>query len=144
MANQNSLIVTAAKCRFYVNNKIYPVVQDISVNIDTGEYSIYGINSPYPQEIAGGGQNSVKGSAKIVRTKNSGGLQGVNARPLFSDLAASNYVALRLEDRETGETLWSIPKAKLSNVREQASAKGIYHISFDFIGQILFWPLDLA
>jgi hypothetical protein len=110
----------------------------------TGEYEIYGINSPYPQEIAGGGQISVKGSCRGVRVKNSGGLQGVNARPLFSDVAASNYVSLRLEDRSTGETIWSIPKAKLSNIQEGVAIKGIYQVSFDFVGQILFWPLDLA
>jgi hypothetical protein len=140
----NSLVVSAGRCRLYVNNVIYPVTQNISVSIDTGEYSIYGINSPYPQEIAGGGQNSVRGSAGIVRTSNSGGIQGINARPLFSNLAASSYVSLRLDDRQTSETLWSIPKAKISNVKETVSAKGIYHITFDFIGQILFWPLDLS
>jgi hypothetical protein len=140
----NSLVVSAARCRLYVNNKIYAVTQDVSVTIETGEYPIFGINSPYPQEIAGGGQNIVKGSAKVVRTSNSGGLQGVNLRPLFSDLAASSYVTLRLEDRQTSETLWSIPKAKITNVVESVTAKGIYHTSFQFIGQILFWPLDLS
>ena len=141
---QQSLVISGGLVRLYINNKIYPVVQNISVSIDSGEYSIYGINSPYPQEIAGGGQNVVKGSAGIIRTKNSGGLQGVNARPLFSDLAASSYVSLRLEDRSTGETLWSIPKAKISNIKESVAIKGIYRITFDFIGQILFWPLDLS
>ncbi len=145
MANQQQqLVISAALCRLYVNNKIYPVVQSVSVNVESGEYAIYGINSPYPQEIAGGGQNMVKGSATVVRTKNSGGVQAVNLRPLFSDLAASNYVSLRLEDRSTSETLWSIPKAKIMNIKETAQAKGIYHISFDFVGQILFWPLDLS
>lgn len=144
MANSNSIVVSAARCRLYVNNVIYKPTQDVSVTIDTGEYSIYGINSPYPQEIAGGGQNVVKGSAKVVRTSNSGGLQAVNLRPLFSDIAASNYVSLRLEDRQSSETMWSIPKAKISNVRESVSAKGLYQVSFDFIGQILFWPLDLS
>ncbi len=141
---QQSIIVSGALVRLYVNNVIYPVTQSVSVSIDTGEYSIYGINSPYPQEIAGGGQNSVRGSATVVRAKNSGGVQAVNLRPLFSDLGASNYVALRLEDRSSGETLWSIPKAKISNVKETVAAKGIYHISFDFTGQILYWPLDLS
>jgi hypothetical protein len=140
----NSLVVSAGLCRLYVNNVIYPVTQNISVSVDTGEYSIYGINSPYPQEIAGGGQNVVRGSAGILRTKNSGGVQAVNLRPLFSDVAASSYVSLRLEDRSTGETLWSIPKAKISNVKESVATKGTYHITFDFIGQILFWPLDLS
>lgn len=144
MASPQSYIVSAALVRLYVNNRIYPITQSVSVDNDTGEYSIYGINSPFPQEIAGGGQNIVKGNATTVRVKNSGGVQGANLRPLFSDVAASSYVSLRLEDRSTGETIWSIPKAKISNIKETAQAKGIYHISFNFIGQILYWPLDLS
>jgi hypothetical protein len=142
--NQQSIIVSAGLCRFYVNNAIYKVAQSVSVNINTGENSIYGINSPLPQEIATNGQYSVTGTATVVRTKSSGGLQGVNLRPLFSDMAASNYVSLRLEDRSTLETLWSIPKAKIFNVKETIQTKNIYHISFEFTGILLFWPLDLS
>lgn len=144
MANQNQLVITGGLTRLYINNKILTTTQSVSMQNSTGEYEIFGINSPYPQEIASGGQRTVRGKVSGVRTKNSGGLQGVNALPLFSDVAASNYVSLRLEDRSTGETLWSIPKAKLSNVDESVSIKGIYRISFDFIGQILFYPLDLS
>jgi hypothetical protein len=140
----NSLIVAGALCRLYVNNKVYSVTQSVSLSQETGEYEIMGINSPYPQEIAGGGKITTRGSAKGVRVKQSGGLQGVNLRPLFSDVAASNYVSLRLEDRSTGETIWSIPQAKINNLNETVAAKGIYLVSFDFIGQILYWPLDLS
>ncbi len=144
MANQQTLTVSAALCRLYINNKIYAVTQDVSVTNDIGAYSIYGINSPYAQEIATGGQTVVRGSAGVIRTKNSGGLQATNAVQLFSNLGATNYTALRLEDRSTGETLWSIPKAQISNIRETVSKKGLYNISFDFIGQILYYPLDLS
>jgi len=138
------LVISGALCRLYLNNKVYSVAQSVTLNYETGEYSIYGINSPDPQEIAGGGQNVVRGSVRGLRIKNSGGIQGVNGRPLFSDRAASNYVSLRLEDRSTGETIWSIPKAKINNVSESIAIKGTYKINFDFIGQILFWPLDLS
>ena len=144
MANQQSLVITGSLVRLYINNVIYAPSQNISVSIETGEYEIRGINSPFAQEIAGGGTYSVRGSAGVVRTKNSGGLQAINARPLFSDLAASSYISLRVEDRSTSETLFSIPKCKLSNMKETVQAKGIYNISFDFIGQILYWPLDLS
>ena len=140
----NSLIVTGALARLWVNNKIYTVTQSVSVNIQTGEYEIYGINSPYPQEIAGGGQISAKGSVRGVRVKQSGGVQGANLRPLFSDVAASNYASLRLEDRSTSETIWSIPHAKIYNIQESVATRGIYTINFDFVGQILYWPLDLS
>ena len=140
----NSLVINSGQVRLYINNKIYTTTQRVELNNNTGEYAVYGINSPNPQEIAGGGQKSVTGKVSGVRTKNSGGLQGVNALPLFSDLANSNYVSLRLESRDTGETLWSIPQAKLSDVQESISIKGVYQLSFSFIGQILFYPLDLA
>lgn len=145
MANQQqSLIVTAALCRLYINNVVYRVTTDVSVNIDIGVNSVYGINSPYPQEIYTGGQNVVKGSASVVRTRNSGGLQATGAVQLFSNLGATNFCSLRLEDRSTGETLWSVPKAQISNIREGVSKKGVYQTSFEFVGQILYYPLDLS
>lgn len=140
----NPIVISSGLTRLYINNKIFTTTQSVSMQNTTGEYEIFGINSPYPQEIAGGGQRTVRGTVSGVRTKNSGGLQGSNALPLFSDVAASNYVTLRLEDRSTGETLWSIPKAKITNVDETISIKGVYKISFQFTGQILFYPLDLA
>jgi hypothetical protein len=138
------LVIAAASVRLYVNNTIYPVTQSVSINQDTGEYAIFGINSPYPQEIAGGGQNVVKGSATLIRTHNSGGIQAVNLRPLFSDIVSSEYVSLRLEDRQTSETLWSVPKAKITSVSETVAAKGTYHISISWTAQMMFWTLDLT
>lgn len=140
----NPLVISGALCRLYVNNKIYSVAQSVTLDVDTGEYAIFGINSPYAQELAGGGQINIRGSVKGIRVKQSGGLQGSNARPLFSDAASSSYVSLRLEDRSTGETIWSIPKAKIVKINESVAIKGTYKVNFDFIGQILFWPLDLA
>lgn len=140
----NPIVISGGLIRLYVNNKIYTVAQSVQYTVDTGEYEVRGINSPYPQEIAGGGPVSVRGSVMGVRVKQSGGVQGSNLRPLFSDIAASNYVSLRLEDRSTGETLWSVPKAKVSRISEGVAIKGIYKVSFDFIGQIPFYPLDLA
>ena|ERR1035437_9434930 len=144
MANQQSLVISGGRVRIYLNNRVYSVAQSVTLEYDAGEYEVRGINSPYPQEIAGGGQISVRGSIKGVRISNSGGIQGSNGRPLFSDVAASSYVALRLEDRQTGETIWSIPNAKISRVSESVQIKGVYQVSIDFIGQILYWPLDLS
>lgn len=138
------LVIAGAACRLFLNNVVYSVAQSASLEVDTGEYAIFGINSPYAQELAGGGQVNVKGSIKGVRIKNSGGIQGVNGRPLFSDIAASNYVSLRLESRATGELLWSIPKAKITHTSDQVQTKSTYKVSFEFIGQIPFFPLDLS
>ena len=77
------LVISGALVRLYVNNRVYSVAQSVTLDMDTGEYEIRGINPPYPQEIAGGGQVQVKGSVKGIRIKNSAGVQGSNARPLF-------------------------------------------------------------
>jgi hypothetical protein len=140
----NSLIVTGALIRVYLNNKVYSVAQSVSLEYDAGEYEIRGINSPYAQEIAGGGAISAKGSIKGIRVKNSGGIQGSNGRPLFSDVAASSYISIRIEDRSTGETIWSAPKSKITRVSETTQIKGVYFLSIDFVAQILYWPLDLS
>lgn len=142
--NQQSIIMTGALTRLYINNAIYKVAQSVSLEIDTGEYEVRGINSPYPQELAGGGQISIRGSVKGVRVKQSGGVQGQNIRPLFSDAASSNLVSIRLEARDTGEVLWSVPKCKITKVSETTQVKGLYYISFDFIGMVNFWALDLS
>lgn len=138
-----SLTITGSLCRLWVNNKIWSPVQSVSIESDSGIYPIFGINSPDAQELADG-QRSIRGNIKAIRTKQSGGLQGVNLLPLFSDIAAGNYVSLRLEDRSTSETLWSIPKCRIGRVNESTQAKGIYVVNVEFTGQLLFWPLDLS
>lgn len=138
------LVMVGAHVRLFVNGTVYSVAQSVSLSVSTGEYAIYGIDSPYAQELAGGGQISVRGSVRGVRIKNGGGIQAQNGRPLFSDVAASNYISLRLEDRRTGEVIWSIPAAKITELKDSVSVKGTYKADFDFIGQIAYLPLDLS
>ena len=139
-----SLVMSGAQVRIYINNIVYSVAQSVSLSVSTGEYAIYGIDSPYAQELAGGGQVIVRGSVRGVRIKNGGSIQSQNGRPLFNDVAASNYISLRLEDRLTGEVIWSIPSAKITELKDSVSIKGTYKADFDFIGQIAFLPLDLS
>ena len=136
------LVIAGAKCRIFINNICYSVSQSVSVEVDNGTYSIYGINAPYAQEV-GSGQVSIRGSIRGIRTRSSGGLQGINAIPLFSNIASGNYVSIRLEDRQSGETLWSCPKCRVSKISETVQTKGLYFISFDFIAQMIYYPLDL-
>lgn len=138
------LVLVGAHIRMFINNTIYPVTQQVSFDYESGEYAIYGIDSPYPQELAGGGQIMIKGQARGVRIKNSGGLQAQNARPLFSDVVASPYISIRIEDRTTGEVILSLINAKISRIRDSVATKGTYKVDFDFIGQVPYFPLDLS
>lgn len=136
-----SLVLTGAHIKLYINNKVYKEVQSVNLNVDYGETEIYGIDSPYPQEIAPT-KISVRGSVNGLRIKMSGGLQGMNGRPLFSDLAASPYISIRIQDRDSEEDILFIPNAKITRETHGIATKSTYKLSFDFVGIIPLFALD--
>lgn len=136
-----SMMLVGPNIKLYINNKQYKVVQSINLEVDYGEEAIYGIDSPWAQEVAGG-RASVRGSVKGLRIKYSGGLQAANIRPSFTDLAASPYISIRIQDRSTGEDIVLIPNAKCTKESHTVSIKGTYKLNFDFTGQIVLFALD--
>lgn len=136
-----SLVLTGANIKLYINNKVYNTVQSISLNVDYGETEIYGIDAAYAQEIASTKVN-VRGSVQGIRLKLSGGLQASNLRPLFKDLAAAPYVSIRITSRYDGEDIIFIQNAKVTRETHQIGTKSTYKVNFDFIGQIPLWALD--
>ena len=135
------VILTGPNIQVYINNKLYKQIQGISFTIDYGETEIYGIDSPYAQEIAGN-KITVKGQVVGMRVKNSGGLQAVSMRPLFTDSAASPYVSFRVHDRVTSEDIIFIPNCKITNESHQIQTKQSYKLNFNFTGQIPLMALD--
>ena len=135
------LVLSGAHIRVYLNNAVYKVAQSVTLNVDYSEDAIYGIDSPWAQEIAGG-RASVKGSIRGLRLKYSGGLQGNNLRPGFGDLAASSYISIRIQDLSTGEDIAFIPNAKVSDESHSVATKGTYKLNFNFVGQIVLFSLD--
>lgn len=136
-----SIVLTGAQIRLYVNNKIYNTVQSINLTVDYGETEIYGIDSPYPQEIAPG-KIMVRGQISCIRVQNSGGLQAGRLRPLTKDFAASPYISLRINDRKTNEDIVFIPNAKVTRETHVAGTKQTYKLTFEFVGQMAMFALD--
>ena len=137
------LVLSSANIKLFVNNKLYTSVQSVSLKIDYSERAIYGIDSPYAQEIASG-QVTVEGSVSGIRIKYSGGIQAANIRPLWTDIAASPYISIRIQDRSTSEDIVFIPMAKCTSESHTMAAKGIYNLSFNFIGSVPLMALDRA
>ena len=135
------VVITSAKVEIYWNNKQYKEVADVIFTVDYGEEEIYGVDSPYAQEIAGG-KISVSGSVNGFRLKLSGGLQAKNLRSLFTDVSASPYVSLRISDRQTSEDLIYIPQCKISSETYSVPNKGTVKLNFNFKGRIPYFPLD--
>lgn len=123
------------------NNQQYKEVADINFTIDYGEDEIWGIDSPYPQEIAGG-KISVTGSVNGFRLKLSGGLQAKNLRPLFTDVSAAPYISLRVTDRTTSEDIIFIPQCKVTSESHSIPTRGTYKLSFNFKGIVPLMALD--
>lgn len=138
-----SLTLVGPNVKLFINNMQYSVAQSISLDIDYAEEAIYGIDSPWPQEIAGG-RATIRGSVQGLKLKGSQGLQGENngMRPMFFHLAASPYISIRIQDITTEEDIIFIPRAKITREAHSVSIKGSYKLNFDFVGQIIKFPLD--
>jgi hypothetical protein len=135
------LTLTGANIKVFVNNKVYPYIRSLSLNVDYGETEIYGIDAEYAQEIAPT-KISVRGSVTGMRVKLSGGLQAMNMRPLFTDIAAGPYISIRIQDRATQEDIVFIPNAKITRESHVMSTKQSYQLNFEFVGQIPQFALD--
>ncbi len=141
MAQQ--LTLTGAHIKIFVNNRALNTAQSINITIDTGESETFGIDSPYPQEIATT-RVTVRGNVSGIRTKYSGGLQALNLRPTFDKVAASPYVSIRIEDRQSGETIMSLLQCKITNESHSIATKSTYKLNFSFMAIIPLMALDLA
>jgi hypothetical protein len=135
------LTLTGADIKVYINNRVYPFIQQINLNVDYGETENYGIDATYAQEIAPA-KISVRGQVMGLRVKMSGGLQAMNMRPLFVDLAAGGYISIRIQDRATQEDIIFIPSAKVTRENHTVGIKQTYKLNFDFLGQIPLFALD--
>jgi len=135
------VVITGAQITIFWNNQLYKEVADVSFGIDYGEEEIFGIDSAYSQEIAGG-KVTVSGNVSGFRIKNSGGLQAKNLRPLFTDVSANPYVSLRVTDRSTSEDILFIPQCKVVSENHSIPATGTYKLNFSFKGMIPLMALD--
>lgn len=133
--------ITSAHITIFWNNQQYKEVADVTFTVDYDEQEIFGIDSPYCQEIAGG-KITISGQVSGFRLKLSGGLQAKNLRPLFSDVSANPLVSLRVSDRATSEDIIFIPQCKISSESHTIPTKGTYKLNFNFKGMVPFFALD--
>lgn len=136
-----SVVLTGSLIKIYINNRVYNEAQSVSYTIDYGETEVFGIDTPYPQEIHST-RSTVTGSISGIRIRNSAGIQTFDARPSITDIIKAEYISIRIQDRSTGEDILFIPNAKISKQSFQAQIKGVVRLNFDFKGLIGFEPSD--
>ncbi len=136
--SQNS-VITGAAVRLMVNGKVIGIGTSINYQRDQGIKPIYGIDITVPQELAITGPYSVRGSISGLRTRDSGGFDGlqvINASTL-ADYFNQKYCVLELIDRKTGITFAKIDKVMFNSDSLQVNARSTVTISASFIGTFL-------
>lgn len=137
-----SIILNGAQIKLYIGENLINECQNVSYSIDYGEVPIYGIDSSFPQEIIST-RVSVKGSASLIYSSVSGGLQGMQLIPRITQVLYAPYQSFRLQDRKTKKNLFACPSIKISNVQTNIVAKGTVKVSFSFVGIVPYEFMDL-
>jgi hypothetical protein len=137
-----AVTLKGAEVKCYMNGKLYAEVQSIQYVTDYGETEIFGIDSPFPQEIAPG-QIKVQGTVSGLVIKGLGGLQAYDLRSKINEILHAPYTSLRLKDRHSDTDLFFLPQMKVTSEQISIQAKGVVKISFTFKGIIPYNPIDL-
>lgn len=135
---QNDVIQGAA-VKLLINGKVVGIGTSISYQRDQGAKFIYGIDDPVAKEVAITGPYSIKGQITGLRTRSSGGFDGlqvINASTV-SDYFNQQYCVLELVDRKTGVTFAKINKVIFNSDSLQVSAKSVVTISASFMGTFM-------
>lgn len=132
-------VMTGAACRLLVNGKVIGVGTSITIQRDQGVKAIYGVDSPVAQELAVTGPYTVRGQINGLRTRSSGGFDGlqvVNSSTL-ADYFNQKYVVIELVDRKTNVTFAKVNKVIFNADSIQVSARQVIQINASFIGTFL-------
>lgn len=132
-------VMVGACVKLLVNGKVIGVGTSVSIQRDQGVKAIYGIDSATAQEIAVTGPYTVRGQISGLRTRSSGGFDGlqiVNSSTL-SDYFNQKYCTLELIDRKTNITFAKVNKVIFNADSLQVSVKQVVTINASFIGTFL-------
>jgi hypothetical protein len=133
--------MTGSNIILYLGGKIFPVVQNLTYSTDFGFTEIYGIDSPYAQEIAPT-RISVTGTVTGLMVRGDCGTQGYGLTQLLKNYLSTQYITLRCQDRYTKDDIFTIKDMIISNQSATIPAKGLVSITFSFKGIMPTFPLD--
>jgi len=136
-----SITLTGAHIRVYINGVIFSAAQGINYTLDNGGEELYGVDSIYPQEIIPK-RSTVNGSINFLKLKQDGGLQAKGIRGLAKDIMKHPYISIRIQDRQTGEDILLVPKAMVTSETFSAQIKSSVKLTLNFRGIIPLQPLD--
>lgn len=128
-----SLIVTGASVRVFINGRLYGNVTSFKFTSETPGKEIHGLDSVEPDEIATTVAR-VSGSLGMYRLIASGGLQGIGVQPEYADLPAGKYFTLSLVERSTDTTIFEASQCRAERESWDFAAKQQSQGQLDFKG----------
>lgn len=125
--------LVGANLKILVNNHLFGIGTAVDWSMDYGRKAIFGIDSYLPQEIASS-QVTVSGTIECIRTKLSGGLEGLGIAATDQNILFEKYIKITLIDRQTDTIVFNCYNVLVSNQNWKAGAGSIVRGSFSFQG----------
>jgi len=161
-----SKIHNAPELKLYINNQLAGYANDFRYSVVQGQKAFYGVDSPFPQEIAQGAAPSlVEGTMTVFRPKNgspeawgfmtpraskygseedlvTGGFKANGMEnPGSTALGSGKYSIIRLEDRKTSKVVANIYFVMFSAQSWSVGARGIMMGTLSFQGMTVDHPV---
>jgi hypothetical protein len=132
-------VMSGACCKVMVNGKLIGVATSVSIQREVGVKPLMGVDNPLPQELAVTGPYLVRGQINGLRTRSTGGFDGlqlINVSTL-NDYFNQKYITIELVDRKTNTTFAKVNSAIFTADSIQAVARQPITISGSFIGTFM-------
>jgi hypothetical protein len=123
--------------------KVIGFAKSLSYTVSQGQKTTYGVDSPFPVEIAqGAAPSSVRGSLVTYLPKGSSP-ESMGLVPYRHDVqgspinAGSRYMALKVYDRATGKIVFICEFCKVGSYSVNVMARGVVECAFQFEGMFV-------
>lgn len=127
-----SRVLTGAAIHVFINGQLVPEVQNISYTEQKTHEPIFGIDTPFAQELA------------VTRYLITGTINGINLhrdrikttriKSKFTNILSAPYIKITIKNRKTGAVIMDISRAVVTSHNFNASVKTTSKFSMSFTG----------
>lgn len=116
---------------------------DLQINIDQGQKAIFGVDSPFPFEIAQGAAPSMVRGTMVVYMLKGTNLESMGLVSYRSDDGRqiispnSKYIDINIYDRASGILIYGLKMCKISGYTMSVSSRNVLKCSLRFDGILM-------
>lgn len=126
------IVLTGARTIINVNNSLFPLVTDLTIELNMEHVEIQAIDTLSSEEIAPN-RVSVRVTMTAIRTpENSYVQRGI--MPSVGQIMTANYITLEVKDRVLDSTIFYAPKLRATGMTLRDPARGLASATITFMG----------